>query len=543
MKSIKMKKLFSKFYDYFEWFLIIFLPLVPLLFTLPYRINLFLAWEGAYRISQGDIPYKDFGSPVGYVFWLLPALFFKVFGPYVATLLKVQAFTNILSSFLLVKILKQFGIRVHGRIIVLFVFILSYVLFNFWPWYNHLVFVVELASVYFLLRYLLQNKKVINVVYSAVFVILAFLTKQDTGGLTLVLTGSLLVYDVLLKRNIKSLVFYGGGLVLAFVVFILPFTFYDFGYWFNYGQYPHFSRLTIADLLDEFLGASKWLKFYLLVTVGLILYHFNSANDFLRNKEGFVGHFIVLFILFQASVIQITSYTPLDGNIYFHTFFVAILVLNFQEKLEFKKGNVLWPLLILIGFWWSNVYWVRFARSKVLSKLKTEQNNDVISKNTYLLNGDSSNQKMNRGKWIVPENLPTFQGVKIPEETAQGIEKLTKMDILKGKDIRVLNMTELTPLAYELDLDYDKGENIPLWYHKGVAFFDREVELYCNKVDNEEYDVILFQDIPDVNNFYPYEVQECIEDNYELKFKFLAPRIPEISYIYVYIRSNKNLEI
>jgi hypothetical protein len=72
-----MKKHFSKFYDYFEWFLVLVLPLVPLLFTLPYRINLFLAWEGAYRISQGEIPYKDFGSPVGYVFWLLPALFFK----------------------------------------------------------------------------------------------------------------------------------------------------------------------------------------------------------------------------------------------------------------------------------------------------------------------------------------------------------------------------------------------------------------------------------------------------------------------------------
>ncbi len=315
-----MKKHFSKFYDYFEWFLVLVLPLVPLLFTLPYRINLFLAWEGAYRISQGEIPYKDFGSPVGYVFWLLPALFFKIFGPYVATLLKVQAFTNILSNLLLVRILKQFGIKLHGRIIVLTVFILSYVLFNFWPWYNHLVFVVELASIYFLLRYLLQNKKVLNVVFSAILVVLAFLTKQDTGGLTLVLTGSLLIYDSLLKRNIKSIIFYCAGLIIAIVVFILPFTFYDFGYWFNYGQYPHFSRLTIADLLDEFLGASKWLKFYLLITAGLILYQFNSKEAFLKHKESFTSHFIVLFILFQASVIQITSYTPLDGNIYFHTF-------------------------------------------------------------------------------------------------------------------------------------------------------------------------------------------------------------------------------
>ncbi len=531
-----MKKLFNKPYHIFEWCLIVITPLVPLLFTLPYRINLFLAWEGAYRLSLGEVPYQDFGSPVGYVFWIIPALFFKIFGPYVITLLKAQAFINVISNLLLVKILKSFGIKVHGRILVSIVFILSYTLFNFWPWYNHLVFVIELGALFLVLKYLLHNRSVWYVFFSGVLVILAFLTKQDTGGLSLVLISCLLLYNFVLNRSYKQILFFAAGLVAAALIFIFPFTFYEFGYWFNYGQYPHFSRLTFADLLDEFLGASKSLKLYLLITVGIIIHQFNAADSFFRNKRSFISHFIVLFILLQAFVVQITSYTPLDGNIYFHSFFIAIILLNFQEKMPLYKAYVFWPLLLLVGFWWSNVYWVRFGRSKVLSYINAGKSTDVISKNTYLLGSDTTSKKMNRGKWIEPNNLPTFKGVKIPEETVAGIDRLKEMAVFKLEDAHVLNMSELTPLAYELNFGYESGERVPLWYHKGVAFFDREVAGYCTKIDKQYYDVILFQDIPDVNNFYPYEVQKCIEQQYSLQFKFLAPRIPEISYIYVYVK-------
>ena len=40
-----------------------------------------IIWDGAYRISQGLVPYVDFGMPVGPVAFYLPALFFKFFGP------------------------------------------------------------------------------------------------------------------------------------------------------------------------------------------------------------------------------------------------------------------------------------------------------------------------------------------------------------------------------------------------------------------------------------------------------------------------------
>ena len=66
--------------------LIIGFAVIPLLVNLPYRINIFLSWEGAYRLYLGQVPFKDFTLPLGYAFWLVPALFFTLFGPSLHTL-------------------------------------------------------------------------------------------------------------------------------------------------------------------------------------------------------------------------------------------------------------------------------------------------------------------------------------------------------------------------------------------------------------------------------------------------------------------------
>ena len=71
-KDEKKRRLFS----YIEISIIILLSLVPLFTSFPYRVNIFLSWEGAYRMSHGQVPYKDFGMPLGYMYWVIPTLFF-----------------------------------------------------------------------------------------------------------------------------------------------------------------------------------------------------------------------------------------------------------------------------------------------------------------------------------------------------------------------------------------------------------------------------------------------------------------------------------
>ncbi|MBS1737526.1 MAG: hypothetical protein JSS98_13105, partial [Bacteroidetes bacterium] len=78
-----------------EIIVILAFAIVPLLFTMPYRVNIFLSWEGAYRMSNGQIPFRDFGIPLGGMYWTIPAIFFKIFGSQMITLIKAQVFINI----------------------------------------------------------------------------------------------------------------------------------------------------------------------------------------------------------------------------------------------------------------------------------------------------------------------------------------------------------------------------------------------------------------------------------------------------------------
>src|SRR5688572_32847076 len=78
-----------------ELLIIVFFCFTPLFFNNPYRINIFLSWEGAYRMYLGQMPFRDFSLPMGYGYWVIPALFFKLFGPYFYSLIKARVFINL----------------------------------------------------------------------------------------------------------------------------------------------------------------------------------------------------------------------------------------------------------------------------------------------------------------------------------------------------------------------------------------------------------------------------------------------------------------
>ncbi len=133
-----------------EVFLIIVLSLFPLLGNMfPYRLNIFLSYEGAYRLYQGHVPYKDFGIPMGYMYWVIPAIFFKIFGPYMMSLVKAQVFINIIAGLSFRAIFKHLSLRPGIRFLSVLLFCISYSFLNYWPWYNHTVIVYELAALAF----------------------------------------------------------------------------------------------------------------------------------------------------------------------------------------------------------------------------------------------------------------------------------------------------------------------------------------------------------------------------------------------------------
>jgi hypothetical protein len=508
-----------------ELLITILFCLAPLFYNNPYRANIFLSWEGSYRLYLGQIPFRDFSLPMGYGYWVIPALFFKIFGPFMYSLIKAQVFINVISVLGLRSIFAMLNVRPVVILLTVLVFCLSYVSKNFWPWYNHTVIVLEIVAIYFLLLAILKTtgwKSIVCLSLSGFFVVFSIFTKQDGGVLALAITYCILLYDAWLEGSLKKLLIFTGVFVFFSLLTVLPLLQYDFRYWFNYGQPPHDSRLVLNDFLDHILGWSYWLKFFLFLMILLILDKMGAGRAFYKNKQEFLFSFLCLAFILQAFIIQVTSDQPTYGEDFFYAFGFVFLLAHLPLRLDLTRWHYVAISLILIGFWWTGVYWRNIRR--VVAKIPEAV---AVAKS------------VSRDEYRLAKEYKTMDRLYLAESTLAGIRKIKQLDIIKNKkDLRVLNMSELTSLAYEIP--YIPLESQPMWFHQTVSIFQKEVDEFCMRVRNREYDLVLFQSIPveEVINFYPEDVKECLMENYKLEFTFLAPRIPAASYIHVFTISD-----
>jgi len=519
----------DKLFSFLEIFIIVVLAIVPLFMTFPYRVNIFLSWEGAYRISQGQIPFKDFGMPLGYMYWVIPALFFKLFGPAMFTLIKAQVLINILSGFAFRSILKSLTVQPPLRVLCVLLYCISFSFFNFWPWYNHTVIVYEMIGLAFLMKYLFSiKKKWIILALSAIFIFFSFFTKQDGGALGFIICTMLLIYECMhTKRWTPLIIFFISSIVVAFAM-IAPLMRYNFSYWFNYGQSPHNSRISVFEILDEFLYSSKWIKFYLLLIALIVLSNYKTAKEFFQNKRSSMFLLLTLGILVEASVLQVTSYTPPDNNIFFHSFAFAFILFNLVKRFNLNpyRLNFLFVIAALLILWWSGVFWKYIQRlsQNTFAKVKVNHktNENVVDRNTYILYPPTGEIPMSQ--WAF-SSLKSFKNIYMPKPTVDGINRLLNIPGVKNnKNLHVLNMTELTPLAVEMPYQLERGLNVPLWYHLGVSMFNKQAEEYEKKIVSQEYDLVLFEYIPMLNNFYPFRIRDTLLDHYQKIDSFPAPR-------------------
>lgn len=517
-----------------ELAIIIGLASVPLFISqFPYRVNIFLSWEGAYRISQGQIPFRDFGQPMGGMYWVMPAFFFKLFGPQLISLLKAQVFINIISGLAFRSMLKSLQVQEGIRISAVLLFCISFSFFNFWPWYNHTVIVYEFVALAFLLKYLSNpagKYRWIVLGAAAFFTFISFFTKQDAGGMCLLICGALLLYSGFIDRNWKQIMVYFGIFFLLLAVAIISFRSYEFGYWFNHGQAPHSARISIGDIAGELLKNSQWIKFYFFLTAFLTISSFKNFKTLLADKQDMLFLLLTLGILTEAAIFQVTSYTPPDNNIFYHSFAFAFIFnsLAKQLKLSFKKWSLIICLAAGVFLWWSNVFWKYLNRLAPAVKEEglalSDTGENVVNKNNYMLTPDKDTTTIPDGLWV-QSGLWAFEKIAMPEPTVQGIKRILNMDIVKqGQAKKILNMTELTPLAYEVPFELEKGPSYPLWHHLGVGMFSREEKMFEKRIETDYYDLVLFEYIPTLNHFYPFSVRDALQKHYELVDSFYAPR-------------------
>jgi hypothetical protein len=519
-----------RIYPVFELITIFVLAIIPLFISFPYRVNIFLSWEGAFRLSQGQVPYRDFGMPLGYMYWVIPAFFFKIFGAQMITLIKAQVFINILSGLAFRSILKSLQVQPGVRLLSVILYCISYSFFNFWPWYNHTVIVYEMIGLAFLLYYTTSGKKNwIFITLSALFTFFSFFTKQDGGGIALLITLTLLSYHCYTTKTWKPLlIFILSYLVIALAI-ILPLSQYNFGYWFNHGQPPHTSRISLYEITDEFFMNSQWIKFYLFIIILLIFVNFKTWKEFVVNKSDAIFLLLTLGILAEAAILQVTSYTPPDNNIFFHSFAIAFILsqLSRHLRLDFNRINLLLIGSLGLLLWWSGIFWKYFQRmaERVLPNAPIGQHTseNIVNRNTYILHPPST--EIPASDWTFT-GLNSFEKIYMPRPTVEGIHRLLQMDLVKKKkdSLKVLNMSELTPLAVELPYNLEKGPDVPLWYHLGVAMFNKEAAKYESKIRSNFYGLVIFEYVPTLNNFYPFRIRDTLINTYQKIDSFPAPR-------------------
>jgi len=524
-----------------EVLIILLLACVPLFIHLPYRVNIFLSWEGAYRMSRGQLPFRDFGTPLGGMYWVIPAIFFKLFGPKLITLVKAQVFINIIAGLAFRSILKSLSVNKGIRLASVILFCLSYSFFNFWPWYNHTVIVFELVALACLMQYLCPDPadgvigrggkmRWLWLVGAGLFTVFSLLTKQDGGGLALLVTAFVLgVYGWLYGRW-RPLVIYFAGCVVLFLLVILPFLAHGFGYWFNHGQAPHSSRVSGFDIATEFFGSSQWIKFYLVLLLFLSLVRYRSVGMLKADPRGVLLLALTLGILVEASVLQVTSYTPPDNNIFFHSFAFACMLSLLAPLLPVHLERPRMTIFLVAGvlLWWSGVWWKytqRFTGSQVVAgPTLSPTGENVVGKDNYMINRDRV-KDIPTEQWVEC-GLPAFHRITMPLSTAEGIQRLMKMDLVvrnKG-GLKVLNMSELTPLAAEIPYTPERNGQLPLWYHLGVGMFNRQADSFETRIRDHYYDLVLFEYLPTLNNFYPFRVRDSLMLHYQLVDSMMAPR-------------------
>jgi hypothetical protein len=496
--------------------------LVPLLVNLPYRVNIFLSWEGAYRLYLGQMPFRDFGMPLGFGYFAVPALFFKLFGPYLFSLVYAQAFLNLLTLLSLRSILRLLGVQPANVLLAILVMCLTFTFpINFWPWYNNSAYIYGMFGLNMLLLYMFGNDQRRNSLYlvaAGFFMAFSLFTKQDFGGLSFAFGFLLLSYHSFLSKDYKSLLWYSTAFAGFLTLFIVPFLPHDFLYWFNYGQEPHDSRLHINTFAGSILNGSLYEKFYLLLIGLVVFFRFRSLKLLFLDKREGTFFLVSAGMVCMALITQVTSRLPEDTSTYFHAFAFAYILEGLSKKQQTSHLKYLGMLGFLTFFWWSGVVW------KYTSKFFSVQDQSVAT----------ASQEAGI-EWGLSD-FRVFKNVYLPKETIAGMERIKKLPVVQKNKagLQVLNMSELTPLAHELG--YEPMINQPLWYHLNIGMFDKQVQEFNARIEQKQYDLVLFEDIPSLTEFYPYEVQEALQENYELKDRFLAPRALGDSYIEVYTR-------
>lgn len=479
-----------------------------------------IIYEGAYRLMLGQVPYNDFGLPIGPVSLILPAVFFKLFTPSIFVLQSCQIFENFLIliffSLILIKISGSIKEIIFSQILLSFFFLI----FIISPWYNTTALLCSLVAVYLSL-----SGGFVYSIISGLFCAFSLFSKQDYGGLCFIMITALSVltndnksnivfyrpisiFDVLKRLFSKTYLIFILGFLLASTSIILSFNHDSFFYWFNYGQFPHSHSHRPINIIDFIISAK------LLVFLICFYFSFKYKNVYLLISGAFI---------LMSHVVQFTS-GLFFTSFFFFAFYPGILIRVFDFNIVnnwvihidiiklFKDSTTsikdvfesFLKIILFMAIIFSSVAPIKVLKSHVKSILFQRVENYSFDSNDIK---DSAK--------IVNSQLSKFKYIYLPIETEASIIEIRKYvteHFTDSNKVSILNISELTPLYAEVNAI--PPLNAPLWYDPKVSFFEKQLHEINDRIDNSEFDIILLQA---AHNQLPSELIEHVQNSKHYK--------------------------
>jgi hypothetical protein len=484
--SLKIKQFFSLKNSYF---LVICFVLVALFF---FKRNFLLfrdysiLWEGAYRLSLGQIPFTDFGLPLGPVSFFIPALFFKWFGPTWFVMQLSQMFQNLILLLLAYELLKrlQYAPIDINKAIGCFAFL--YLVFLSHPWYNSSAFLFFLGSFVLLLG------SGYGALLAAGFVGgLCFLAKQDYGIMNFCLANLVILltkcdgqdkkisFELEALADFKKLLKIGGQFFLFALAFALPTIILlnwvnqsEFLYWFNYGQAPHeLRKIHIWDFANH--G-----NLLIPACIGLYFTYRTLRINLLFASIFFLCAFVV------------SSTSGLDYTAFFFVLFLPLLLkVVFRSEFITKKWlSLLLAFAVINCLIFPIKYLYRLGVTTVLDRVEPYSFRHVY---------------VTRPVKEFPSTMPNFRNVMAPADSLAIVSELQTIFqerlVANDSGLSILNISELTPIYAELKST--PPLHYPLWYHTKISLFPKEIALINRDISETRFDIVLLQNTHGQTNF------------------------------------------
>jgi hypothetical protein len=428
-----------------------------------------IIYDGASRILSGEIPYQNFGLPVGPITFLLSAIFLKISGGYWESLYFAQYVFNCIVILCILGICNQLKVDFFTKIICCLSAVLFHLIFLTHPWYNSMAVVFL-----FLAQYLILGGGNLFQFLAGFSSALAILSKQDIG-LMLAISCLFEIYIFYDHDRFKNYFLFLIGFITVVIALFLTYSIDGPLYWINFGQHGGVSRnlfqnqptaLTFFGIFFTLYGLKLHKKIYLVS--GLI----TSISSISINTSGlYFTHYYYIFPV------------------------ILIATSLFKEKSKIRYASLFLSIYLLVSPLKSDIYLIQ----------------NFISNNPehYLFNSRLMISSSNLSD--MKKCSKKLRGVLSPVETCElinDIEYLIAIGKLP-KNGSILNLSELRVLNTLISYKAPAGH--PLWYDEGITLYPRETLQLEAELNSGLFDLILFQ-ASDFDHIQPKWLKQFIGD-------------------------------